>query len=275
MHKGDAMNDRLSINVVTTWKWDLGQSIDAYARLGVRGIGVIKALLDDYGRQKGIQQIKDAGLRVSSYAGIGRFTNPATTQANVERAIAELDVAAELGAECVYVTTGPRGDLSWEAAAKQFTEGLNQVVPAARERGLRLAIEPIHPMRQDLTFINTAADAADVARGLGEAPVGYVLDFYHLWWNRGILDTISDSIDRIFAVQVSDHKETTMKTMDRAMLGEGIMPMAELLRSLEDAGYQGLYDIEVISEDNERIGYDETLRRVVAGFATLWSEAHA
>lgn len=271
------MNARFSVNVTTTWQWDLGQCVDAYARLGIPAIGVTRLGLDEYGRGKGIKKIKDSGLKVSSIAGIGPYTvtEPQAFQQNVESGIAFMDVAAELGADCVYVMAGPRGSLTWEDAAERLTEGLTRLTPAARERGIRLAVEPIHPMRQDLTFVNTARDTVSIIEPLDSQHVGYVFDFWHLWWERGVLETIARSVDRIFSVQVSDHKAITMRTMDRAMLGEGIIPLRELLKALEHAGYKGYYDMEIISDDMAAMGYETALQRIVPAFHDLFESIDA
>ena len=138
---------------------------------------------------------------------------------------------------------------------------------------MRLAIEPVHPIRQDLTFVSEASDALEIAQAMGDPLVGYVFDFYHLWWQRGALDAIRRSEGRIFAAQISDQKPVTLKTMDRAMPGEGIIPIAELIRALEAVGYAGYYDAEVISEDNVEMGYDKALAKVIAGFDDAWSRA--
>ena len=148
---------RFSICAITTPKWDLGQCVDGWARHGVPAIGVTRVGLNEYGRQEGIRRLKDSGLRVTDYQGIGRYGHdyPRIGEA-IDSFMGDLDAAAELGVDCVFVMSGPRDAAPWEEAAKRFTEELRLLLPHAKERGLRLAIEPIHPMRQDLTFVNTA-----------------------------------------------------------------------------------------------------------------------
>ena len=125
------MNPRLSINVTTTWQWDLGQCIEAYARLGIPAIGFTLQSLEAYGVDKGLAHLSDAGLRVASFTGVGPFVgvDAAQRKANLERAGVATDLGARLKADCVYVMTGPRRELSWEAAAVQFKEALAEVLP--------------------------------------------------------------------------------------------------------------------------------------------------
>jgi len=61
-------------------------------------------------------------------------------------------------------------------------------------------------------------------------------------------------------VQVSDYKRATMRTMDRALLGQGILPLRAMIHALEDGGYRGWYEIEIISEDVDQMGYERVLR---------------
>jgi sugar phosphate isomerase/epimerase len=142
-------------------------------------------------------------------------------------------------------------------------------LPEAAAAGIRLAIEVIHPLRQDLSFINTLADAGGIARSAGRGG-GYVLDLWHSGWERGLFDAIRrDAARRIHAVQISDYKRVTMRTMDRALLGRGILPLREVFRALEDGGYRGWYETEIISDDVEQLGYETVLRRTRATFARL------
>ena len=169
---------RFSICTITTPNWGLGECIEGWLRHGVPAIGVTRAGLDAYGQREGVRLLKDSGLRVTNYQGIGRYGHDAPPIGEVvDSFMGDLDAAAELGVDCVFVMSGPRGDVLWEEAAKRFTEELRLLLPHAKERGVRLAIEPIHPMRQDLTFINTAKDAYDIVAEVGDPSLGYVFDF--------------------------------------------------------------------------------------------------
>src|SRR5207253_10537967 len=101
---------------------------------------------------------------------------------------------------------------------------------------------------------------------------GYVLDLFHSGWERRLLETIArDAARRIHAVQVSDVKPVTLRTMDRALLGKGILPLRQIVRTLERGGYRGWYEAEIISDDLEQIGYERALRHTRAAFVRLIS----
>jgi len=265
---------RFAIGEITTPNWDLGQCIEAWCRYEVPAMGLSAATLEVYGRKRGIQELKDSGLAVTNYQGIGcyGFEQPRISEV-IDSLVDQMDAAAELGVDCVFVMSGPRKHLSWQDSAKQFVDALHMLLPHAKERGLKLAIEPIHPMRQDLSFINTARDTYDLVKQVDDPSLGYVFDFWHLWFDPLIDDIISQSAHSIFNVQISDHKKMTLRTLDRTVPGEGIAPCASMLRAIEKAGYQGYYEMEILSPDNEEMGYPATIERSIESYRQLVKDA--
>jgi sugar phosphate isomerase/epimerase len=128
-------------------------------------------------------------------------------------------------------------------------------------------LEPIHPIRQDLSFVNTAMDIEALLARLPDPSLGYVYDFWHLWWQRSAVEVARRTAGRVLSVQPSDHKAVTLRTLDRAVPGQGIAPVGALVQALEEGGYRGFYDLEVLSPDNDEKGYDRTLKETIAGFA--------
>jgi sugar phosphate isomerase/epimerase len=174
-----------------------------------------------------------------------------------------------LGGDALFVISGGRNGATWERAARVYRDAYARLLPEATAAGIRLAIEVIHPLRQDLSFIHTLADAGEIARAAGRRG-GYVLDLSHSGWERGLLETVTrDAGRRIHAVQLCDVKRVTLRTMDRALLGKGILPLAAIVRALERGGYRGWYEIEIISDDLERIGYERFLRATRSAFVRL------
>jgi sugar phosphate isomerase/epimerase len=178
-----------------------------------------------------------------------------------------------LGGEVLVVISGGRNGAAWDEAARAYADAYAALLPEAAAAGIRLAIEVIHPLRQDLSFINTLGDAREIARRAGRRG-GYVLDFWHSGWERGLLAAIAaDARRRIHAVQISDYKRATMRTLDRALLGRGILPLGKMIRALEAGGYRGWYEVEIISDDVERMGYERVLRQTRAAFTRLLEAA--
>ncbi len=210
--------------------------------------------------ERAIALLKASSLRVAHVGSYGRFgTTRATKRAGMEQVRRALGWVHALGAEVLVVIPGGRDGAAWERAAAVYGDAYGELLPEATAAGIRLAIEVIHPLRQDLSFVNTLADAREIARRAGTRG-GYVLDVWHSGWERRLLETIAaDARRRIHAVQLSDYKAVTLRTLDRAMLGEGILPLAGIVRALERGGYRGWYETEIISDDVDAMGYERAL----------------
>ena len=244
------------------------EDVEQIARAGVRGIGVNRGKLDAFGVEKGVRLIRDAGLEVSGYMSTGRFLEGPESE-QVDDAKRCLETAALLQAGCLYVLPGAPGKLTWEEANKRVTDGLSKIVPMAREHGVLLAYEPIHPILRHLGHIHRLGDALDLVRQFDS--LGVVVDLWHLWWDQHFLDDIRQGVDRIAVVQIADHDPSVAleRRIDRAPLGEGVIPLKQILHAIDGAGFTGYYDVEVITKFT-----DEQKRTIVAdskaAFEKLW-----
>jgi sugar phosphate isomerase/epimerase len=261
---------RLSIGHYMLRRWSLEEDVRHLEALGFRSISLASTKFDAYGAERAIRLLRSSSLKVAHVGSYGWFgTARPTIRKGIERVRRAIDHVHRLRGDVLVVISGGRDGAAWEAAARVYRDAYARLVPEAAAAGVRLAIEVIHPLRQDLSFINTLADAREIARAAGPRG-GYVLDLFHSGWERRLLETIRrDAARRIHAVQLSDYKRVTLRTMDRALLGKGILPLPDIVRALERGGYRGWYEIEIISDDLERIGYEPALRHTRAAFARL------
>jgi sugar phosphate isomerase/epimerase len=262
--------DRLTIGHYMLRRWSLEDDVRHLERLGFRSISLASTKLAAYGPARAMRLLRASGLRVAHLGSYGRFGIEARTISRgldeVRRALGWLHA---LGGDVLVVISGGRDGAAWEQAAGAYRDAYAELLPEATAAGIRLAIEVIHPLRQDLSFINTLDDAREIASRAGRRG-GYVLDFWHSGWERALLDTIRrDAARRIHAVQVSDYKRVTMRTLDRALLGQGILPLRAMVRALEDGGYRGWYEVEIISDDVDRMGYERVLGHTRRAMARL------
>jgi sugar phosphate isomerase/epimerase len=264
--------ERLSIGHYMLRRWSLEDDVRNLERLGFRSISLASTKLDAYGPERAIRLLRASQLQVAHVGSYGEFgVERRTIRRGLDRVRRAIDVAHRLGADVLFVLSGGRDGAPWERAAGVLGEAYARLVPEAEAAGLRLALEIIHPLRQDLSFVNTLADAREIAGPAGPRG-GYVLDFFHSGWERRLLDTIrTDAARRIHAVQISDYKRVTMRTMDRALLGRGILPLRAIVTALERGGYRGWYEAEIISDDLETIGYERALRHTRTAFARLFA----
>jgi sugar phosphate isomerase/epimerase len=263
----DAALARLTVGHYMMRRWSLEEDVRHLERLGFRSISIASSKLAAFGPARAARLLADSGLEVAHAGSWGRFgTARRTIRRGMDEVRRALDWVHRVGGRVLVVISGGRDGATWDAAARAYGDAYAALLPEATAAGIRLAIEVVHPLRQDLSFISTLGDAREIARRAGRRG-GYVLDVWHSGWERRLLETVAvDAARRIHAVQLSDVKRVTLRTMDRALLGKGILPLAELIRTLERGGYRGWYETEIISDDVERLGYERVLRHTRQAF---------
>jgi sugar phosphate isomerase/epimerase len=252
---------RLAIHTITTKPWSLEEAIDRYARSGVAGVTVWRSALEGRDPQAAGRRIREAGLQVVSLCRGGFY--PAADEAGRRKAIEEnlriIDEAAELGAPWIVLVCGALPGLPLEESRRQIRDGIAATVRHAAERGVRLAIEPLHPMYADnRSAINTLAQANDLAEELGSEWVGVAVDVYHLWWDPALEEGIRRSADmgKLWAFHICDWKTPTEDLLnDRGLMGEGCIPIRRIRGWMEANGFRGFNEVEIFS--NRRWAQDQ------------------
>ncbi|MGA2051908.1 MAG: sugar phosphate isomerase/epimerase family protein [Opitutales bacterium] len=243
---------RLAIHTITTKPWSLEQACDHYVRAGVSGITVWREALEGRDPAAAGHRLTDAGLAVVSLARGGFF--PARDAAGRQQAIDEnrrcLDQAAALGAPVVVLVCGAVPGQPLAESRRQIAEGIAAVLPHARSVGVKLAIEPIHPMYADVrSAVNTLKQANDLAAQFDHF-VGVAVDTFHTWWDDQLETEIARSglLGKLFAFHVSDWRTPMVDLLnDRGLMGEGCIPIRQIRGWVEDAGFRGFNEVEIFS----------------------------
>lgn len=253
---GDPRLARLSLNQRTTANWSLREAIDGATSAGLPAIGVWREPIADVGLETARRWITDSGLRVSSLCRGGFFTasDPAARAAAHKENILAIDEAALVGAPVLVLVPGglPEGDRDLAGARSRATEAIGGLVPHAHDRGVRLGIEPMHPIfAADRGVISTLAQALDIAEQFPAADVGVVVDAFHLWWEPGLLEQIARAAGRIVSYQICDWITPLPPDalLSRGMMGDGHIDFASLTRAVSAAGYTGDIEVEIFNAD--------------------------
>ena len=263
----------LAMNEFTTMEWSFEADVRAYAEAGYQGIGVVRDKVQAYGVDQAVQLLKAHNLKVADLCVAGWFTetNPEAFARRIEDAREVIEMAARLEASALILLVGPPRALTFEEASTLLRQGLDQILPSAERNGVRLALEPVHPMyRASSSFVVTLAEALDVCETINSSLLGVWLDTYHMWWDNTILEQIPRTRGRIFGVHVNDFKEETRSLLDQGIPGEGVIPLRRLLDAIEAAGWNGMYSIEIFSEGTKPEEYPDVLRRCREGFDAIW-----
>ena len=221
----------------------MSQSFDEdlalWADLGIQHVGVITPKLGaDWDADR--QAIVDAGLVVVSVSSY------------LEELPKALEFTAAVGANVLYTVSGTAGSLTWEEAAERFCEDLAPAVVRAKELGVRLAVEPTNPLRSDVSFVFSVRDAIDLAR---MADIAVCVDFYSAWYERSLDVLVHEHIDLVALVQIGDYKLGTFDTPNRCAIGDGDIPVERLMGMMLEAGYQGVFELEILGSKIEAEGY--------------------
>ncbi|MBM3489251.1 MAG: sugar phosphate isomerase/epimerase [Alphaproteobacteria bacterium] len=247
---------RMAINQATTRpQYTLEQAIAAYARAGVRAIGVWRDKLAECGAARARALLAQHGMTASSLCRAGNFAQ--TDAARRRRALAEnraaIAEAQAIGAACLVIVAGglPAGSRDLAGARAMVADGLAELLPEARAAGVTLAVEPLHPMyAADRCCINTLPQAIQLCDALGPG-VGIAVDVYHLWWDPDLLTQIGRAGRRVVAFHVCDWLATTKDLLlDRGMMGDGVADIRAIAAAVEAAGYRGPIEVEIFSRDN-------------------------
>ena len=259
MHAPITDLSRLCIHTMTTKPLSLAEAAALYAKAGVAGITLWREHLAPCGVEEADRILRDSGLAVVSLCRGGFF--PATTDAGRAKAIDEnrraVDEAAAAGAPLLVLVCGAAPGMPLAEARRQIAEGIGAVLPHARARGVRLSIEPLHPMYADSrSAVNTLRQANDIVERLDDLWLGVTVDVYHLWWDPDLEREIARAGKRIFSFHVSDWRTPTRDLLnDRGLMGEGCIDIREIRLWVEATGFDGFREVEIFS--NEFWGQDQ------------------
>ena len=273
----DLSNDTrlLAVNSATVKAWSLEQLVDGCQRAGIPAIAPWRDIVQAVGVDKAGRLIRAAGLEVSCLCRGGMF--PAVDEAGRRAALEDnrraVDEAAGIGAKCLVLIAGglPKGSKDLAGAHEQVRDGIAALLPYARDAGMPLAIEPLHPMTAaDRACVNTMGHANDLCDELGEG-LGIALDVYHVWWDPELPRQIERAGKRIVTYHVCDWLVPTRDLVfDRGMPGDGVIDLKSIREMVEATGYAGHVDVEIFSTNNWwKRDPDEVLRTCIARHQTV------
>jgi sugar phosphate isomerase/epimerase len=277
----------LSLNTATVRKQgDLAQIIDACARHGIRAIDPWREQVAAVGLDRAARIVRDAGLDLSGYCRGGLFPSDAAHRSEVRDDNRRcVDEAKTLGAPCIVLVVGglpqfarpgsqPSKDIA--AARAQVEDALAEMLDYAKQAGLPLAIEPLHPAyAADRACVNTTKHALDICDRLDggrTGALGVALDVYQIWWDPEVMDQIARAgrDRRLFAFHVCDWLVPTKDILnDRGMMGDGVIDIKRYRAAVEATGYAGYSEIEIFSHEWWERPMDEVIRTCIERHRTV------
>ena len=233
--------------------------IDTVAKAGFGAIAPWRREVEGQDVRAIGRHIRNAGLSVTGYC---RSTYiPAASRAEFDANIAAnrraIEDAAVLGAESFVMVVGglAPGSKDIAAARAQVAEGTALLLEHGRAQGVRIALEPLHPVyaadRSCLSLLSEALDICEAVEPVGADPwLGTCLDVYHIWWDPNLAGNVAraGATKRIFGLHVCDWLVPTEDVLnDRGMMGDGVIDVPGIRRRVEEAGYNGFVEVEIFS----------------------------
>ena len=291
--RSPALNtNRLSLNTATGKPYTLAECVVSAAKAGLGAVGPWRDRVQEVGVQTAAKIIAAADLRVSSLCRGGFIT--ATDDETATTALADnrlaIDEAAILGTtELVMVvgglpaayelmsmphTSADTTDKNLAAARQRVADRIGQLVPYASDKGVRLALEPMHPLfTADRGVLTTLRQSLDMAADHPADTVGVVVDTYHVWWDPDLETSIARAgrEGRISSYQICDWTlPLAANTLNsRGFPGDGYIDFPTITKWVVDAGYTGDIEVEIFNEAIWALPIDVIVRTMAARYADL------
>ncbi|MEU6454010.1 sugar phosphate isomerase/epimerase family protein [Streptomyces sp. NPDC047065] len=225
--------------------------------LGIGNVGLWREPVQAYGVEAAAKLVRDAGLTVTTLCRGGFLTavEPEARAAALADNRRAVDEAAALGTDTLVLVSGglPAGHKDLRAARERIADALTELAPYAEQHGVRLAIEPLHPMyASDRCVVSTLAQALDLAERFPAHQVGVTVDTYHIWWDDRAPEQIAraGAGGRIHTFQLADWTTPLPEGVlnGRGQIGDGAIDMREWKGYVEAAGYTGAIEVELFNE---------------------------
>ncbi|WP_161215089.1 MULTISPECIES: sugar phosphate isomerase/epimerase family protein [unclassified Streptomyces] len=260
---------------MTVRQLSLPELVAACAESGIGKVGLWRAPVQAYGVREAAALVRAAGLAVSTLCRGGFLTaaDPGERAAALADNRRAVDEAAALGTDTLVLVSGglPAGGRDLGAARDRVADALAELAPYAETHGVRLAVEPLHPMfAADRCVVSTLAQALDLAERFPAHQVGVAVDAYHVWWDDRAPAQIAraGAGGRIHAFQLADWTTPLPAGVldGRGQLGDGAIDMREWRGRVEAAGYTGPIEVELFNEELWARDGREVLRETVARY---------
>ncbi|MFD1272751.1 sugar phosphate isomerase/epimerase family protein [Streptomyces kaempferi] len=271
---GNAL-ERFSINQMTVKQLTMPELVAACVESGVPGVGLWREPVRSYGIEATARLVRDAGLSVTTLCrgGSSRRSSPPngpepwTTTAR--RSTRPRRSAATRWSWSPAACRAGSKDL--RGARERIADALAELGPYAAGRGVRLAVEPLHPMyAADRCVVSTLAQALDLAERFPADQVGVAVDTYHVWWDDTAPAQIAraGASGRIHSFQLADWTTPLPEGVlnGRGQIGDGAVDMREWRGYVEAAGYTGPIEVELFNDGLWVRDGREVLAETVARF---------
>jgi sugar phosphate isomerase/epimerase len=282
----------VSVSQITTLNSSFADDVGAYLEAGFDGIGIWELkLAADGDDDEALELVEASGLAsaaavpaVPSILPLPLLGGPEDPAERVESYCRSIERLAPFRPSALVLLTGSGDGRDPDDARAIVVDGLRTIAAAAERAGVRIGVEPHQQVGgREWTIVSSIPEAVELIIEAGDAPsLGIQFDVWHLWNTESLYDDIEHEVHRFVGVHVCDTREPTRGWADRVFPGEGNADVPRILATLDAAGWNGLYDIEIFSDDGTfgaaypdslwALPSEEALGRASASFERCWSD---
>ena len=268
---------KLSMHQFTSAGAGYRKSLEGWAKAGITNVEPSGGLLDNFLKTDSMASAKrvltDNGLKVVSGA-IGTTglwePNPKFAE-HLDEFKKRCAQFAELGAPLVYSPCVTTAKFTEDDYARS-RQNIRQVAEVARQFGLKVAAEFV----RNSTFMASLPTALRLHREAAHPNFGILFDCYHFWSGPSKMEDM-DLIrpGEIIHAHLNDTQDLPRELLDlqsRVVPGDGVAPLAKILRKLVDRGYSGPISVELFLAKYQQADPFEMAKEIrVKSEATLHS----
>lgn len=265
---GNRSLERLCVHTITTKPWDIHTAIKKYSEAGIGGISIWRDTVEGKDLNLIKSELSSANLTPVALVRGGFYTGTeADRKKSIDDNLEAIDTCAALGAPMVVLVCGATPGQSVHQDLEQIQQGIEKTLDHAKSCGVKLAIEPLHPMYADIrSSVSTLKCANDLCDAIGSDHVGVAVDAFHVWWDPEFDKEIKRCGDsgNLLAYHICDWKKDMADMLnDRGLMGEGVIDLKTMSNQVDQAGFDGFYEVEVFSTHWWNQDQDEYLKKII------------
>jgi hydroxypyruvate isomerase len=219
----------------------------------------------DYDLDQIERQLKANGLTMvlfdtdaGNFAGgdRGYLCDPSMRERFYESVKEAVEIAPRLGTTLLNALAGklPPG-VSFEQARTTAVENLKRAAPLCEDAGITLMSEGLNTIQTPGYFLDNSKLGFGIVDEVGSPAVKYQYDVYHMQMMEGnLIDTIKANLEKIGHIQIAD-------VPGRHEPGTGEINYPNVLKAIDESGYQGYVALEYVPLGDTRAGLDAWLPR--------------
>lgn len=256
----ELIHPRISVTTISSWNWSVEQDIAYCRETGVHTIGVPTTKFGE-NAERDIEALRASGLRFTAISGGGAVCLIESEDAMLAALKPAIDTASRLACPSLYFVTGstpPR--MPTDEAYAELIRSIPKARDYALGKGVRLAIEHNSISSRDIGFVHTLAGVADVCRA---TDIDICLELQNCWYEPELPRLFRENVERFCIVQVSDFLVGEALKFNRRVPGDGSMPLEWMIGEVLEAGYRGIFEIEILGPAIEEEGYVSAIGRSI------------